>query len=81
VYPRLVRDFYGYTEVIHDDESGIILQTTVRGHTIQIDPRLISSIIDVPVLAISASPFSDILEPPSLEHLKDFFDAHPQSNE
>jgi hypothetical protein len=38
VYPRLVRDFYGYMEVIQDDDSGIILQTTVRGHIIQIDP-------------------------------------------
>lgn len=72
VYPRLVRDFYGYMEVIQDDESGIILQTTVQGHTIQIDPRFISSIIHVPVLAISMSPFIDILDPPSMENLIDF---------
>jgi hypothetical protein len=66
VYPRLVR---------------IILQTRVREHTIQIDPQLISSIIDVPVLDISASPFLEILEPPSLEHIMDFFDAHPEDEE
>jgi ABC-type uncharacterized transport system ATPase subunit len=59
-------------EVIQDDESGIILQTTVQGHTIQNDPRLISSIIHVPVLAISMSPFTDILDPPSMENLIDF---------
>jgi len=81
VNPQLVRHFNGYMEVIQDDESGIILQTTVRGYTIRIDPRLISFIIDVPVLAISASPFSDKLEPPSLENLIDFFDAHPQGDE
>jgi hypothetical protein len=68
-------------EVIHDDDNGIILQTTVRGHTIQIGPRLISSIIDVPMLAISASPFSNILEPPSLENLMEIFDAYPQDDE
>jgi len=77
VYPRLVRDFYGHLEVIQDDESGIMLQTTIRGHTIQINPQLMSSIIDVPVRAILASPFSEILERPSLEHILDFFDAHP----
>jgi hypothetical protein len=76
-----VWDFYGHLEVIQDDESGIILQTTIRGHTIQIDPQLIDSIIDVPVSAISANPFSEILEPHSLEHIMDFFDAHPQSEE
>jgi hypothetical protein len=25
VYPKLVRDFYGYMEVIQDDDNGIIL--------------------------------------------------------
>jgi hypothetical protein len=34
VYPRLVRDFYGYMQVVQDDDSGIILHTTIRGHTI-----------------------------------------------
>jgi hypothetical protein len=42
VYPRLVRDFYGHLEVVQDDDSGIILQTTVQGHIIQIDPQAIS---------------------------------------
>jgi hypothetical protein len=64
-----MRDFYGHLEVIQDDESGIILQTTVQGHIIQIDPQLISSIIDVPMRAISVNPFSEILDPPSLKHI------------
>lgn len=33
------------------------------------------------MLAISASPFPDILEPLSLEPLRDFFHAHQQGNE
>jgi hypothetical protein len=43
----------------------------------QIDHQLISSVIDVLVLAISANPFSDVLEPPSFEHLME----HPQGKE
>jgi hypothetical protein len=76
-----VRDFYGYMEVIQDDDSGIILQNTVQEHIIRIDAQLISSILDVPMLNIPGDPFFDILEPPSLEHLMDFFDAHPQGDE
>jgi hypothetical protein len=53
IYPRLVREFYGYLEVIQDEDHGIILQTSVRGHTLQIDPQVISAIIDVPVLTWS----------------------------
>jgi len=81
VYPQLVSDFYGYVQMVQDDDSWIILQTTVRGHIIWIDPRLIGSIIDVLVLAISASPFSRVLEPPSSEQIMDFFDVHPQGGE
>jgi len=58
VYPKLVHDFYGHLEVVQDDVNGIILQ---------IDPQFISNIIGVPMLDISASPFSNILQTPSLE--------------
>jgi len=61
VYPRLVRDFYGHLEVVQDDDRGIILQTTVQRHVIQIDPQIISSIIGVPVLTISANPFIEVM--------------------
>jgi len=45
VYPRLVRDFYGYMQVVPNDDSGIIFPTTVLGHIIRIDPRLIGFIV------------------------------------
>lgn len=78
---RLVRDFYGFMEVIQDDDSGIILQTTISGHIIKIDPHLISSIIGVLVLDILGVQFLDILEQPSLDNLMNFFNAHPQGEE
>jgi len=59
----LVKEFFGYLEVIQDENHGIILQTSVRGHVIQIDPQVISAIIDVPVLPISACPFTEVMEP------------------
>lgn len=76
-----MHDFYGLLEVVQDDDCGIILQTTVEGHIIHIDPQIINSIIGVPVLPISANPFSEVMEPPSIEQLKDYFDAHPQGDE
>jgi hypothetical protein len=49
--------FYRCLEVIQNDDCGIILQTTVQGQTIQIDPLAISTILGVPVLPISAKTF------------------------
>jgi hypothetical protein len=40
-----------------------------------------SDLIDVPVLPISDSPFSEDMEPPTLEQLREYFHAHPQGNE
>lgn len=80
VYPRLVREFYRCLEVVQDDDRGIILQTTVQG-TIQIDPQAISIVIGVPIQPISANPCSEVIEPPSIEKLRDYFDAHPQGDE
>jgi hypothetical protein len=68
-------------EVIQDDESGIILQTTVRGHIIRIDPMVISSIIEVLVLNIEGVSFTGGMDPPSMDDLMVFFDAHPQGDE
>jgi len=67
VCPKLVREFYWYLEVIQDEDHGIILQTSVQGHMLQFDPQVISAIIDVPVLPVSASPFIEDIEPPTLE--------------
>jgi hypothetical protein len=50
VYTRLVRLFYGFLEVVRDDYRGVVLQSTVDGHTITIDPQIISHFIGVPVL-------------------------------
>jgi hypothetical protein len=62
-------------------DEGIILQTYVQGHMLQIDPQVISDLIDVPVLPISASPFSEDMEAPTLEQLKEYFNAHPHGHE
>jgi hypothetical protein len=37
-FPTLVRKFYGHMIIIQDDDRGLIMQTIVRGQTIQIDP-------------------------------------------
>jgi hypothetical protein len=37
--------------------------------------------IDVPVLPIPTSPFIEVVEPPTLEELRDLFQAHPQGHE
>jgi hypothetical protein len=37
-FPRLVQELYGHMIIIQDDDKGLIMQTMVRGHTIQIDP-------------------------------------------
>jgi hypothetical protein len=68
-------------EVIKNDESGIGLQTTVQGHIIRINPQLINSTIAVPVLNIEGVPFTDGMDPTSMDDLMDFFDAHPQGDE
>jgi hypothetical protein len=50
VYTRLVRLFYANLEVVQDDDHGLVLQSTVGGHTITVDPQIISQFIGVPVL-------------------------------
>jgi hypothetical protein len=56
-FPRLVLEFYGHMIIIQDDDRGLIMQTMVRGQTIQIDPQLISVVIRVPVIPVSGVPF------------------------
>lgn len=64
--------------MVQDEDSGIILQSTIQGHVFQIDPLVISKIIGVPVLPNSVNPFNEVLEPLTLYLLRDFFHAHPQ---
>jgi len=57
------------------------MQTVVRGHTIQIDPQLISAVIGVPMLPVLGVPFTDGVEAPIMDYLLDFFGAQPQGEE
>jgi hypothetical protein len=46
-----------------------------------VDPHVISLIIGVPVLQISASPYNEVVLPPSLDELRKFFHVVPQVDE
>jgi hypothetical protein len=77
VLTRLVKEFYAHLEVVQNEDDGIILQYTIEGHVIMVDPKVISWIIDVQVLQNSASPFNEIVVAPSLDDLWEFFHAIP----
>jgi hypothetical protein len=81
VYTRLVKLFYANLEVVQNDDHGVVLQSSVAGHLITIDPQVISHIIRVPVLEISASLYNEVVLPPSLDDLREFFHAIPQGEE
>jgi len=49
VYTRLVKLFYANLEVVQNDDLGVVLQSSVAGHLITVDPQVISHIIRVPV--------------------------------
>jgi hypothetical protein len=77
-FPRLVQEFYGHMIITQDDDKGLIMQTVVRGHTIQIDP---SAVIRVPVLPVPGVPLLDGAKAPNMDYLLDFFGAQPQGEE
>jgi hypothetical protein len=81
VYTRLVKLFYTNLEVVQNVERGVVLQSSVAGHLITVDPQVISHIIRVPVLEISASPYNEVVLPPSLDDLREFFCAVPHGEE
>jgi hypothetical protein len=81
VYTRLVKLFYANLEVVQNDDRGLVLQSTVVGHIIIVDRQVISYIIRVPVLEISASPYNEVVLPPSLDDLREFFHDIPQGEE
>jgi hypothetical protein len=60
---------------VQNEDSGIVLQSTIEGHVIMVDSQIISQIIGVPVLQISASPFNEVVVAPSLDDLREFFHA------
>jgi hypothetical protein len=67
--------------IIQDDDGGLIMQTMVRGQTIQIDPQLINAVIGVLVLPVLGVPFPPGVEAPSIDFLRDFFGMRPQREE
>jgi hypothetical protein len=75
---RLVRLFYANLEVAEDDVRGTVLQSTVDGHITTVDPQIISQFIKVPVLDLPASPFNEVVLPPSMDELREFFHMVPQ---
>jgi hypothetical protein len=77
----LVRLFYANLEVVQDDDRGLVLQSSVDGHIIRVDTYIISQIIRVPVLQQPASPYNEVVLPPSLDDLREFFQAMPQGEE
>jgi hypothetical protein len=77
VYTRLVRLFYANLEVVKDDDRELVLQSTVGGHTITVDPQIINKFIGVPVLQIPSSPYNEVVIPHSLDDLREFFHANP----
>jgi hypothetical protein len=72
---RLVKLFYTNLEVVQNDDRGVVLQSSVACHLIIVDPQVISHIIRVPVLEISASPYNEVVLPPSQDDLREFFRA------
>jgi hypothetical protein len=81
VLTRLVRLFYANLEVAQDDDRGLVLQSTVDGHIITVDPQIISHFIGVPVLELLDSPYNEVVLPPSMDDLREFFHAVPQGEE
>jgi hypothetical protein len=78
---RLVRLFYANLEVVQDDDRAMVLQSTVGSHVITVDPQIISHFIRVPVLELPGSPYNEVVLPPSMEDLREFFHAVPQGEE
>jgi hypothetical protein len=59
----------------------VVLQPSVDGHIIIVDPQIISQFIGVPVLQISGSSYNEVVILHSLDDLREFFHAVPQGEE
>jgi len=59
----------------------MVLQSTVDRHIITVDPQVISHFIGVPVLDLPASPYNEVVLPPSMDELREFFHVVPQGEE
>jgi hypothetical protein len=78
VYPRLVREFYRDMRITHFSPDGPVLETTVRVQAIKIDPALITTVTDIPVVQFQGLPFLDSVDPPTWDDMQLIFD--PQQN-
>jgi hypothetical protein len=47
----------------------VVLQSTVDGYIITVDPQIISHFVGVPVLDLPSSPYNEVVLPPSLDEL------------
>jgi hypothetical protein len=56
-------------EVIQDEQSGLTLQTTVRGMTFRVDAALIGSFIGTNPVPFEGVSFPDSADHPSMEQL------------
>jgi hypothetical protein len=81
VLTKLVRLFYANLEVVQDDDHRMVLQSSMEGHVITVDPQIISQFIGVPVLQLLANPYNEVVLPLSLDDLREFFQAVPQGEE
>jgi hypothetical protein len=59
----------------------LVLQSTVDRHIITVDPQIISHFLGVPVLEQPGSPYNEVVLPPSMDDLREFFHAVPQGKE
>jgi hypothetical protein len=59
----------------------MVLQSTVNGHIITVDPQIISHFIGIPVLDLPGSPYNEVVLPPSMDDLREFFHVVPQGEE
>lgn len=64
-----------------DDDRGMVLQSTVDGHIIIVDPQIINHFIGVLVFDLPGSPYNEVVLPPSMDDLREFFHAVPQGEE
>jgi len=81
ILTRLVRLFYANLEVAQDDDRGLVLPSIVDGYIITVDPQIISHFIGVPMLELPDSPYNEVVLPPSMDDLWEFFHAVPQGEE
>jgi hypothetical protein len=68
-------------EVVQDEQSGLTLQTTVRGVTFKINAALIGSFIGTDPVPFEGIPFPYFIDPPYMEELLEFFDPHHRAQD